>query len=171
MPPTDGLQVAGRRSRRTRLALGALAVAGAVLAAWFWLLHPAPLPTTDAPVSAQTPVGTPVYVRLAATDPGRTVRISGVTEDARTTIEGAEVEVLLCDGGTFDVTTQPDLFCRRLVDPAGERLGPDDALVARVAAPQPGALYLQRLRVAYTDGPQRRTADAGRPAAVTILQR
>lgn len=146
-----------------------LTVLGLSGAGWFYVVHPADLPRSDGEQTARTPTGVPVYVGVLRTD--RTIHISGVRMAAEASVEDASVELLLCEGGDLQVTSDPAVFCRELRDPSGADLGPEDTLVAEVQGTRPGAVYLRQPRISFTDGLQRGTTTAGSPAVVTIVER
>lgn len=164
------LQVAVR-PRIAHVAWVALFVVG-VLLLWWYTTHPAELETSDDPVSASTPAGGPVYIGVVvpAADFGRTLHLAGVKVS---TVSDTPVTVtpLLCRGGTVKVTTTPEPFCTELVDPQGEPLSAGSAIVLRLEAEEPGTARVDRVRLAYRDGLQWATQEAGSPATVEFLSR
>jgi len=134
--------------------------------------HPKALATTDATVQAQTPVGTPIYVGVYAAPAGfdRTLHLSGVHVFATST---ADVTVVphLCHGGSVHVTTTPETFCDELGPTEGATMESGDAIVLEVAGDVPAVVEIDRVRVAYRDGLQWATQDAGARAQVSILAR
>lgn len=166
MAATENLRPIGRR---TRVGIAAGTALGVLAAGAFWVTHPAKPPASTSPISAQTAVGTPVYLSLGGVDAG--IDIAGVRAEVEASVDDTAVKILLCRDGTFEATTDPDLFCASLEDPSGRRMDVGDTLVAEVQGTIPGGVYLHQVRVSYTDGLQRGTADFGRPAVVTLLQR
>lgn len=144
------------------------AALGLALAGWAYVVHPPALPTSPAEVAAQTPVGTPVYV--AVLRPDRTVHVTGVRIAVQSSV-AVQVRALACVGGSFEVTTDPSVYCTRLADPSGLDLGSGDTLVVEVTGASPGAAYVDRPEVSYTMGLRRGTRLAGSPAVITLLQR
>lgn len=164
------LQVAVR-PRIAHGAWAALFVIG-VLLLWWYVTNPAELETDDDPVAASTPTGVPVYVGVVATpaDFGRTLHLAGVKVS---TVSDTPVTVtpLLCRGGTVKVTTTPEPFCTELVNPEGQPLAAGSAIVLRLEAEGPGTARVDRVRLAYRDGLQWATQEAGSPATVEFLSR
>jgi hypothetical protein len=146
----------------------------AVLAAAFgWVsTHPDELPTSRVRVSASTPVTEPVYLGVFGTpaDFGRTLHISGVRVFASAT---ADVTIVphVCHGGSVNVTTTPESFCSEVGPSAGATLESGDEIVLEVVADEPGVVEIDRVRIAYRDGLQWATQDAGAPSQVRILAR
>jgi hypothetical protein len=98
-------------------------------------------------------------------DFGRTLSVDGVKVDVTANTMVA-VEPKLCRGGAFTSTSDPTAFCRELVDPEGNRLGPGDSLVMEVTAPLPAVVVIDRIRVGYQDGIRAGTQPAGVDHAV-----
>jgi hypothetical protein len=124
--------------------------------------HPKALSTTDTTVRAETPVGTPVYVGVFGTpaDFDRTLELAGVHVFASSTAH-VTIVPLVCHGGSVNVTTTPETFCAELGPTEGATLESGDAIV----------LEIDRIRVAYRDGMQWATQDAGARALVSVRAR
>ncbi|WP_435746615.1 hypothetical protein [Nocardioides sp. SYSU DS0663] len=172
MTTTAPLEVS-RRRRAVRVALWvALAVAVAAVLAWYTTRPPA-LPTSPATPQATTPVGVPVYVGMFAArhDFARTLTVDGVKVEATANTE-VDVAPLLCRGGAFTATSDPEAFCSELVDPEGQRLTPGDSLVVEVTGQLPAVVVIDRVRVGYQDGIRAGTQPAGvAHAVVRVLGR
>lgn len=143
----------------------------AMLAVIGWVsTHPNPLATSTTPVQAETPAGDAVYVGVfgAPADFGRSLHVSGVRVFATST---ADVTIIphVCHGGSVSVTTTPTSFCHEFGPSEGVSFGPGDAIVLEVVGDAPGVVEIDRVRIAYRDGLQWATQDAGAPAQVTIL--
>jgi hypothetical protein len=147
-------------------------VAVAALVAWV-TTHPADLPTSTTTVNASTPAGQPVYVGVftAPGDFDRVLHLSGVKIFATATVSDVEITPHLCRGGSVAVTSDPDAFCSELAGTEGTELGAGDEIILEVSAPAPGAVAIDRIRIAYRDGVQWGTHDAGSPALVTVIAR
>lgn len=158
------------RVGRTRLPwmIAAITVAGVIAAAVYWVAHPADLPTDPRERTASTPVGTPVYVGVGRSD--RPIHVTAVRLAVEANV-AVTVRLLRCVGGELGVTSDPSVFCRRMEDPSGQTLAPDDMLIAEVTGDNPGAAYLRAPVVAFTDGLQRGTRTIGSPAVVTLVAR
>jgi hypothetical protein len=160
--------------RRQRLGLVGWLLALVVVAAVVgWVsTHPADLPTSSERVTASTPVGTPVYVGVfgAPSDFDRTLHVSGVKIFAVSTVE-MDITPWLCRGGSVGVTTTPDAFCSELVDTEGATMRAGDEIVLEVSGEEPGSVAIDPVRVAYRDGFQWATQDAGSAAVVSLLPR
>ena len=134
--------------------------------------HPDALPTTNATVQAKTPVGEPVYVGVFGTpaDFGRTLHLSGVRVFATA---GADVTIVahVCHGGSVHVTSTPETFCSALGPTEGATLRGGDEIVLEVVGAVPTAVRIDRVRIAYREGMQWATQDAGAPSQVSILAR
>ena len=132
--------------------------------------HPDELPTTEGVVTASSPAGRPVFVGVFATsnDFGRSIDISGVKVFA-TAPGPVTITPHLCRGGSVGVTTDPTPFCAELVDTEGATMQAGDEIVLEVVGEVPGAIAIDRVRVAYRDDFQWGTQRAGLPAVVTIL--
>lgn len=159
-----------RRGWRLGLYAVALALVAAVVG---WVsTHPEPLPTSDATVTASTPVGQPVFLGVFATpaDFGRTLHVSGVRVFATATAE-VTITPHVCHGGSVNVTTTPESFCAELGPTEGATLEAGDEIVLEVVGAEPGGVQVDRVRVAYRDGVQWGTQDAGARAQVVLLAR
>jgi len=134
--------------------------------------HPEQLPTTDTRVTASTPVTEPVFVGVFGREPGfdRTLHLAGVRVFASSTVE-VTITPHVCHGGSVRVTSTPDSFCEELGPTEDATLGPGDTIVLEVLGDAPGVVTVDRLRIAYRDGLQWATQDAGAPSQVTILSR
>ena len=157
---------------RARLALTVVGVA-AVLGAVVWYVNnPATLATAAEPVVASTPAGVPVHLGVFAAGPDfdRSLTLNGVRVEVSSEMP-VEVEPLLCRGGSFRVTSDPDAFCEELVGTEGEALGSGDTVVLRVSAARPGAVSIARVRLAFGEGIQRGVRPAGAPSRVVVLGR
>jgi hypothetical protein len=160
-------------SRRGWRVAGYAVVLVVLLAAVWWVgTHPEPLPTSKTAVSASTPVGEPVYLGVFGTPAGfdRTLHVSGVRVFATAT---ADVTIVphVCRGGSVHVTTTPESFCRALGPTQDAVLGSGDEIVLEVVGDQPAVVTIDRVRLAYRDGLQWATQDAGAPSQVTVLGR
>jgi hypothetical protein len=69
------------------------------------------------------------------------------------------------------VTTTPETFCRDLGPTEGATLEGGDEIVLEVSGDAPTVVDIDRVRIAYRDGLQWATQDAGAPAMVSILAR
>lgn len=172
MTTTAPLEVSVRR-RAVRIALRvALVVAFVAVVVWYTARPPA-LPTTDATPQTTTPTTVPVYVGMfsAPGDFARTLSVDGVKVHATANTE-ADVVPLLCKGGGFTATSDPDTFCQDLLDPEGQSLGPGDSVVVRVTADLPAVVVVDRVRIGYQDGIRAGTQPAGADhAVVRVLDR
>jgi hypothetical protein len=144
-----------------------------LLAAIGWVsTHPEALATTDATVRAETPVSEPVYLGVFGTpaDFDRTLHIAGVRVFADAT---GDVTIVphVCHGGSVNVTTTPESFCGELGPTEGATLRSGDEIVLEVVGDVPAAVDIDRVRIAYRDGLQWATQDAGARASVSILAR
>jgi len=134
--------------------------------------HPKALATSDATVRAETPVAQPVYVGVfgAPADFGRTLHVAGVrvfaTSDAEVTIVPH-----LCHGGSVHVTITPETFCTELGPTECATLRAGDEILLEVVGDAPGTVRIDRVRVAYREGMQWATQDAGARSEVSILAR
>jgi hypothetical protein len=171
--PAAGGALAVRPSRRGwRIAsyAGALVVLLAVIG---WVsTHPKELATSAATVQAQTPVGEPVFVGVFGTpsDFDRSLHVAGVHVFATS---AADVTVVphVCYGGSVNVTTTPQTFCAAFGPTEGATLESGDEIVLEVVGDAPTVVDIDRVRIAYRDGLQWATQDAGARARVTILAR
>ena len=134
--------------------------------------HPEPLPTSEALMTASTPVDESVYVGVfpAYADFGRTLHVSGVKVFAESTVP-VTITPHLCKGGSLGVTREPGLFCSELLGTEGATMTAGDDIVLEVRGAEPGVVTIERIRVAYRDRLQWATQFAGSPAVVTILSR
>jgi len=134
--------------------------------------HPDPLPTSDTRVTASTPVTETVYLGVFGreADVDRTLHIAGVRVFASSTVE-VTIVPHVCHGGSVRVTTTPESFCRELGPTEGATLDRGDTIVLEVVGEAPGVVDIDRIRIAYRDGMQWATQDAGAPSQVTILSR
>lgn len=168
--PAGSMTLSVARSR-WRSVLVLLVVLGALgtTAAWY-LTHPAPLPLRDGHVTAVTSPGRPVYVGAFTPGPtfGRTLTLGGVRVRTESTVP-VEVEPLLCRGGSVSVTSDAEVFCADLVDPAGATLGPRDSVVLRVTADEPGAAFISRVTLAYREGLRVGAQPAGTAAVIAVV--
>jgi hypothetical protein len=144
-----------------------------LLAVLGWVsTHPKGLATTDNTVRAETPDGTAVYLGVfgAPADFDRTLHVAGVRVFATST---ADVTIVphVCHGGSVNVTTTPESFCAELGPTEGATLEGGDAIVLEVLGESPGVVEIDRIRIAYRDGLQWGTQDAGARSLVTILAR
>jgi hypothetical protein len=159
-----------RRGWRWAAYAGVLVVLVAVVG---WVgTHPSQLDTVDRKVVASTPVTEPVYLGVYGTPAhfGRTLHLSGVRVFATST---ADVTIVphVCHGGSVNVTTTPETFCSDLGPTEDATLEGGDEIVLEVVGAAPAVVDIDRIRVAYRDGLQWATQDAGAPAQVTILAR
>lgn len=168
MPPP--LQLRRRRGLGWVGWLLALLLVGGVVA---WVsTHPEELPTTQQRVVATTPVGDPVYVGVFAARPGfdRTLHLAGVRIFASSTVD-VEITPQLCKGGSVGVTTSPEAFCDEVVGTEGTTMVEGDEIVLEIAGDDAGTVAIDRIRVAYRDGVQWGTDDAGAPSVVSLIPR
>ena len=170
-PPPPRLAVQpSRRGWRVVLYAVLLLVLAAVLG---WVsTHPSELATSDDTVEAETPVARPVYVGVFPTpaDFDRTLHVSGVRVFATST---SDVTIVphVCHGGSVNVTTTPETFCTELGPTEGATLESGDEIVLEVVGDQPGVVDIDRVRIAYRDGLQWATQDAGARSRVSVLAR
>jgi hypothetical protein len=134
--------------------------------------HPKALSTTDTTVRAETPVGTPVYVGVFGTpaDFDRTLHLVGVHVFASSTAD-VTIVPLVCHGGSVNVTTTPETFCAELGPTEGATLESGDAIILEVVGDVPAVVEIDRIRVAYRDGMQWATQDAGARSLISVLAR
>ncbi len=161
-----------RQRGRAGLVVGIVVVALlAALAVWY-VNNPSALPTSNATVNASTVAGQPVYLGVfAATDEfERTLHLSGVK--VRTTAN-TQVDVVpyLCRDGSLAVTTEPGAFCGELVNPEGETFSPGDSIVLEVSGDDTAIAVIDRVQLAFREGVQWGTQEAGSPALVNIQAR
>jgi hypothetical protein len=144
-----------------------------LLAVMAWVsTHPKSLATSDDTVRAETPVGEPVYVGVFGTPAefDRTLNLSGVRVFATST---ADVTIVphVCHGGSVNVTTTPETFCGEFGPTEGATLQSGDEIVLEVVGEVPGVVDVDRVRIAYRDGMQWATQDAGARSQISILAR
>ena len=134
--------------------------------------HPDALTTTDTTVRAETPVGEPVFVGVFAAPAGfdRSLHLAGVHVFASST---ADVTIVphICHGGSVNVTTTPESFCDELGPTEDAALESGDAIVLEIVGDVPTVVEIDRVRIAYRDGLQWATQDAGARSQVSILAR
>ncbi len=164
------LQVALRRGA-ARVGWVLLFGVGVVLLWWF-ITNPEPLATRTEPISTTAAAGSSVYVGVYTPPAGdaRTLHVAGVKVHTTADVE-VTVTPLLCRGGTIGVTTTPEPFCTELVDPEDEQLGAGSGIVLRIDTDAAGTAEIDRIRIAYRDGLQWATQEAGAPISVEILAR
>jgi hypothetical protein len=171
-PPTTGT-LAVKPSRRG-LRFTAYAVVLVLLVAVIgWVsTHPDDLPTSQKRVMASTPVAEPVFIGVFDTsaDFDRSLHVSGVRVFATSTVD-VTIIPHVCHGGSINVTTTPKTFCAELGPTEDVALDEGDEVVLEVVGDAPGVVDIDRVRIAYRDGLQWATQDAGAPAQVTILPR
>jgi hypothetical protein len=160
-------------SRRGWRVLVYVVVLVVLLAVIGWVsTHPDQLDTSSTRVTASTPVTEPVFLGVFGTpaDFDRSLHISGVRVFATAT---ADVTIVphLCHGGSVNVTTNPASFCSEFGPTEGATLESGDEIVLEVVGDEPGVVEIDRVRIAYRDGLQWATQDAGAPAQVSILAR
>lgn len=145
----------------------------ALLAVIGWVsTHPEALATTDTTVRAETPVSEPVFVGVFTTpaDFDRSLHIAGAHVFASAT---ADVTIVphVCHGGSVNVTTTPESFCVELGPTEDATLESGDAIVLEIVGDVPTVVEIDRVRIAYRDGMQWATQDAGARSQVSILAR
>jgi|SRR3954447_5939284 hypothetical protein len=171
--PADPGRLAVTPSRRGWRIAAYVVILLAMLAVLAWVsTHPEALATSSTRVQAESPVGRPVYVGVYGTpaDFDRTLHVSGVRVFASST---SEVTIVphVCHGGSVSVTTTPATFCRAFGPTEGATLEAGDEIVLEVTGAAPGVVEIDRVRIAYRDGLQWATQDAGAPSQVSILAR
>ena len=77
----------------------------------------------------------------------------------------------VCHGGSVNVTTTPESFCARARPHRGRHVESGDEIVLEVVGDVPGVVEIDRIRIAYRDGLQWATQDAGARSLVSILAR
>jgi hypothetical protein len=134
--------------------------------------HPKALRTTNTTVQAETPVAKPVYVGVFGTpaDFDRTLYIAGVRVFA-TASSDVTIVPHVCHGGSVNVTTTPESFCGEFGPTEGATLKSGDEIVLEVVGDVPTVVDIDRIRIAYRDGLQWATQDAGARAKISILAR
>ena len=171
-PPPDAALALSPSRRGWRLGLyAAAALLLAAVAAWVGT-HPQPLETSGTTVRASTPVGQPVFLGVFATpaDFDRTLHLSGVRVFATATVT-VTITPHVCHGGSLNVTAAPETFCADLGPTEGATLRAGDEIVLEVTGEEAGAVEIDRVRVAYRDGVQWGTHDAGARSQVVLLER
>ena len=172
-PPERGASLAVTPSRRGwRLTAYAAVLLVLAAAVWWVSTHPEGLETSDATVTASTPVGQPVFLGVFDTtaDFDRTLHVSGVRIFATATGE-VTITPHVCHAGSVNVTTTPETFCDELGPTEGATLRSGDEIVLEVVGDVPAVVQIDRVRVAYRDGLQWATQDAGARSQVTVLAR
>jgi hypothetical protein len=171
-PAGPGTLAVSPSRRGWRITTYAVVLAVLVAVVGWVSTHPDELPTSDTTVQAESPVGQPVYVGVfgAPADFDRTLHLSGVRVFATSS---ADVTIVphVCHGGSVNVTTTPDSFCRELGPTEGASLESGDEIVLEVVGDVPTVVDIDRVRIAYRDGLQWATQDAGAPSLVSILAR
>ena len=167
----DGLSVP---QRPRSLRVSALAAAGVTLvgiASWY-LTHPETLPVSDRRIDASTPAGSPVFIGVfdVPADFGRTIDVSGVRVYANATTE-VTITPRLCRAGSIGATREPAAFCEEIVDTEGVEVGGGDQIILEVNSETAGAVVIEPIQVAYSQGVQRGVQRAGSRALVTFLSR
>lgn len=132
--------------------------------------HAEALPTDERVVTAESRLGTPVFVGVFEPGAGfdRTLEVSGVKVYATSSVP-VTITPHLCRGGSVGATTDPQVFCSEVVATEGATLHAGDSVVLEVVGDEPGAVAIDRVRIAYREGFRWVTQRAGRPAEVTIL--
>jgi hypothetical protein len=167
----DGLSVQ-RRSKALR-ATGAIVVLAALVGIGSWYLtHPQPLPISERRIDASTPAGSPVFIGVfdVPADFDRTIDVSGVRVYANATTDVA-ITPRLCRGGSIGATREPLPFCQEILGTEDVRVGPGDQIILEVASQEAGAVVIEPIQVAFSDGLQRGIQTAGSRALVTFLSR
>jgi hypothetical protein len=159
-----------RRGWRITAYAAALAVLLVVIG---WVsTHPKSLATTGTTVQAETPVGEPVFVGVFGTpaDFDRNLHLAGVHVFATS---AADVTIIphVCHGGSVNVTTTPETFCGTFGATEDATLASGDEIVLEVVGDAPTVVDIDRVRIAYRDGLQWATQDAGARSKVSILSR
>lgn len=170
-PEPLALAVAPSRRGWRLAAYAAVLLLVAAGAAWV-STHPDELATTDVTVSASTPVATPVFLGVYAVPAGsdRELHVSGVRVFA-TSSTAVTITPHVCRGGSVNVTTTPETFCTSVGPTEGATLRSGDAILLEVVGDAPGAVDIDRVRIAYRDGLQWATQDAGSRSRVVVLAR
>jgi hypothetical protein len=169
--PDGALAVAPSRRAWRWAAYAAVLAVLVAMAAWV-STHPDHLGTVEAKVVASSPVTEPVYlgVYTAPADFGRSLHVAGVRVFASSTAD-VTITPHLCRGGSLHVTTTPQSFCSELGQTEDATLEGGDEIVLEVVGSTPAVVEIDRVRIAYRDGLQWATQDAGAPSQVTILAR
>jgi hypothetical protein len=161
-----------RQSAAARwIGVGVLAAVVIGLAVWH-ANSPSSLPTSDTPIVASTPAGQPIFIGVFAPgdDFGRRLALSGVKVHTTSNVD-LSVVPWLCVGGAIGVTSEPEQFCRELVNPEGRPLGTGDGIVLEISSEVPAIAVIDRVRLGYREGLQWDTLEAGAPAVVSVLAR
>ena len=135
---------------------------------WWWLMHPADLPTSDRELTASVKAGQTVYLGVPAGDTkGRTLDIRSASIEA----DGADVSLWVCHGGSVSTTTNPEPFCSDWTEAEGSefKLADGDQLVVGVQADSPGTVEVGRVTLDFNDGLQRGSSPFGPTYAVDFL--
>jgi hypothetical protein len=149
-------------ARWRRVALGALVIV--VPVAWLvWYVNsPSELPVTTTEVVDTGVVGTPLYIGMfnAPSSFDRTLHVSGVK--VHTTADAdLEVTPLLCRSGNVTITTDAELFCQDVVDPAGKSFRNGDAILVKVDTEQPVVAVIDRISIGFREDIRWGTSEAG----------
>ena len=171
--PASGGPLAVTPSRRGWRVMTYVVALLVLLAVLGWVsTHPEALATTGTTVRAETPVAQPVYVGVFGTprDFDRTLHLSGVRVFATS---NADVTIVphVCHGGSVHVTVTPQSFCHELGPTEGATLRNGDEIVLEVVGDVPAVVTIDRVRIAYREGLQWATQDAGARSEVSILAR
>ncbi len=162
------------RPRHRLLLVAGITIAVLATGLGLWLRgSPAALPVdADRLVPAATPVSEPVYVGMftAPADFGRTLHLSGVKVQATSNV-AVSLTPLLCRAGSIGVTTEPESFCRQLVNPEGQDLSAGDSILLQVVSDQPAVAVVDPVRLAFSEDLQWATLPAGTGAVVNVLPR
>ena len=161
-----------RRPRGLRIAAAVgLSVALIVFGIWY-LTHPQDLPLSDRRVDASTPAGSPVFIGVfdVPRDFGREIDLSGVRVQATATTP-VTITPRLCRSGSIGATRQPDPFCEELVGTDDVTLSSGDQIVLEIVGEGAGAVTIDPVRLAFSEGLQRGVKPAGSRALVTFLSR
>ena len=171
-PPAAGALSVRSTGRGWQLTAYALVLTLLVVVLGWVSTHPERLATTQTTVTATTPATESVYVGVFGTpaDFDRTLHVSGVRVFATSSAE-VKITPHVCHGGSVGVTTTPQSFCAELGPSEGATLEAGDEIVLEVVGDEPGVVEIDRVRIAYRDGLQWATQDAGARARVSILPR
>ena len=164
---TGPLGLGPNRWRTLTAALGGAALL--LVAGSWWATHPADLPVRDGHVTAVTTPGRPVFVGVySGAGDDRVLRIGGVHVRTDATVP-VDVQPLLCLGGSISVTTDAAMFCREVIEPDGQQMGPTDSVVLKVTGDEAGAAFIGRVSVTFRSGLRVGTSPAGTSAVVAIV--
>jgi hypothetical protein len=171
-PSAAGALAVAPSRRALRITAYVVSLVGLLAVVGWVSTHPDSLPTSKARVVASTPVAVPVFIGVFDTpaDFDRSLHVSGVRVFATSTVD-VTITPHVCHGGSINVTTTPDSFCASLGRTEDVALDQGDEIVLEVVGDSPGVVDIDRIRVAYRDGLQWATQDAGAPSQVTILAR